>query len=103
MPSPQQPGLVGHHLLTNGDSRVVVRQAWYLHGQPVLRTELAAVTADVDPEAFTITPAPGVRVVSGGPPEWLAGSPREMAWGAAKGAARVAAELGIRWMKRYQP
>jgi hypothetical protein len=82
---------------------IIVRQAWSIHGSHVFSTEMAGVTANVDPAAFTITPAPGVRVVSGGPPAWLAGSPGEIAWGAAKGAARVAAELGIRWMKRYQP
>jgi len=70
---------------------------------PAESTELAGVTADVDPAAFTITPAPGVRVVPSGPPGWLAGSPGEIARGAAKGAARAAAELGIRWMQRYQP
>ena len=42
---------------------IIVRQAWYLHGSRVFSTELAGVTADVDPAAFTITPAPelGIR------------------------------------------
>jgi hypothetical protein len=80
---------------------IIVRQDWHYLGQHVLSAELAKVTTDVGPAAFAITPAPGVKVVTAGPlGSFTAG---QLAGGLAKGAARMAADLGIRWLNRRQP
>jgi outer membrane lipoprotein-sorting protein len=80
---------------------IIVRQDWHYHGRQVLSAELSGVTTGVDPAAFTITPAPGVKVVPAGPLGSFTSG--QLARGVAKGTARMAAELGIRWLNRHQP
>jgi hypothetical protein len=74
-----------------------------LEGHPVLRTELNAVTSDVDPAVFRIEPPPGTRVITGGLLAESGLSPAGAAWTAAKGATGLAAELGRRWARRPRP
>jgi hypothetical protein len=79
---------------------VVLSQIWYLEGHPVHRTELSAVTPDVDLAAFRIEPPPGTRVITGGLLAEAGLSPAEAAWTVAKGTAKLATEIGKRWARR---
>jgi outer membrane lipoprotein-sorting protein len=79
---------------------IVLRQTWCLDGQPVMRTDLDAVTGDVDPSVFRIIPPPGTRVVTGGMLAEAGLSPAGAAWTVAKGLTRLAAETGLRWIRR---
>ena len=79
---------------------VALSQIWYVEGHPVLRTELSAVTPDVDPATFRIEPPPGTRVITGGLLAEAGVSPAGAAWIAAKGTAKLATEIGRRWARR---
>jgi hypothetical protein len=82
---------------------VVLDQIWHLEGHPVHRTELSAVTPDVDLAAFRIEPPPGTRVITGGLLAEAGLSPAGVAWTAAKGTAKLTAEIGKRWARRPRP
>ena len=82
---------------------VALGQIWHLEGHPVLRTELSAVTPDVDLAVFRIEPLPGTRVITGGLLTESGLSPAEAAWTAAKGTAKLATEIGRRWARRPRP
>jgi hypothetical protein len=82
---------------------VALSQIWHLEGHPVLRTELSAVTPNVDLAAFRIEPPPGTRVITGGPLAEAGLSPAEAAWTAARGTAKLATEIGRRWARRPRP
>jgi outer membrane lipoprotein-sorting protein len=79
---------------------VALGQIWYLAGHPVSRTELSAVTPEVDLTAFRIEPLPGTRVITGGLLAEAGLSPAGAAWTAAKGTAKLATEIGRRWARR---
>jgi hypothetical protein len=82
---------------------VALSQIWHLEGHPVHRTELSAVTPDVDLAAFRIEPPPGTRVITGGLLAEAGLSPAEAAWTVARGTAKLATEIGKRWARRPRP
>jgi len=82
---------------------VALSQIWYLRGHPVSRTELSAVTPEVDLTAFRIEPPPGTRVITGGLLAEAGLSTAGAAWTAAKGTAKLATEIGRRWARRPRP
>jgi outer membrane lipoprotein-sorting protein len=82
---------------------VALSQIWYLEGRPVFRTELSAVTPEVDLTAFRIEPPPGTRVITGGLLAEAGLSTAGAAWTAAKDTARLATEIGRRWARRPRP
>jgi hypothetical protein len=85
------------------DLGVALRKVWYLDGHPVMRTELSALTADIDPATFQIEPASGSRVITGGLLAEAGLTPAGAAWMAARGAAGLAADIGRRWARRPRP
>jgi outer membrane lipoprotein-sorting protein len=82
---------------------VALSQIWYLGGHPVFRTELSAVTPEVDLAAFRIEPPPGTRVITGGLLAEAGLSTAGAAWTAARGTAKLATEIGRRWARRPRP
>lgn len=79
---------------------IALRQVWYLEGNSVLRTELADVTLDVDPDVFRIEPPPDTRIITGGPLAETGLSPAGATWTLVKGASKLVAEMGKRWVNR---
>lgn len=82
---------------------IALSQTWYVKGNPVLRTELGTVSADVDLATFRIEPPPGTRVISGGLLAEAGLSPAGAAWTVAQGTAKLAIEIGKRWARRPRP
>jgi outer membrane lipoprotein-sorting protein len=82
---------------------VALSQIWHLEGHSVHRTELSAVTPEVDLAAFRIEPPPGTRVITGGLLAEAGLSPAGAVWTAAKGTAKLATEIGRRWAGRPRP
>ena len=69
----------------------------------MLRTELSDITPDVDPATFRIEPPPGTRIITRGLLAEAGLSPAGAAWTAARGTAKLAAEIGKRWARRPRP
>jgi|SRR5450755_183419 len=82
---------------------IVLRQIWYFDSHPLLRTELAGVTEAVDLDAFRIEPPPGTRIITGGPLAEAGLTAAGAAWITAKGASKIAADIGRRWIRGPRP
>jgi len=79
---------------------ICARQIWSLRGQPVLRIELTDVSTDVDQVVFGFDPPAGMKVITGGLLAEAGQPPATVALHAAKGAVRLAVEIGRRWLTR---
>ncbi len=78
---------------------ITLRQVWSCQGHPGLRSELSSVTTDIDPDAFLMHRPPGARIITGGLLAETGVSPGEIALHAAKAAAKLAVEIGRRWIR----
>jgi hypothetical protein len=82
---------------------ICLRQVSSYLGHPVHRIELTGLTTEVDPALFDFTPAPGMKVITGGLLAEWGQTPASLALQTAKGAAGLAVELGRRWLNRNDP
>jgi hypothetical protein len=82
---------------------ICLRQVSSYLGHPVHRIELTGLTTEVDPALFDFTPAPGMKVITGGLLAEWGQTPASLALHTAKGAAGLAVELGRRWLNRNDP
>ena len=53
-------------VIVDAELGIALRQVWSWHGRAVLYSELTGVTTDIDPDAFTLRPPPGARIIHGG-------------------------------------
>ncbi len=86
-------------VIVDAELGITLRQVCSFQGLPLVHSELAGVTTDIDPEAFAFRPPPGARIIHGG--RLLADtglSPGEIAWYAATAAPKLAIEIARRWI-----